>query len=70
MIDSNLIKRINELARLKKTVGLTEAQQKEQDQLRKKYLAGIRAQVEQSFANVSIQEPDGTVHPIKKKPLS
>ena len=42
-MDSELIKRINELARLKKEKGLTPQQQLEQDRLRKLYLAGIRA---------------------------
>ncbi|MDD6203915.1 MAG: DUF896 domain-containing protein [Firmicutes bacterium] len=63
-MDSELIKRINELARLKKEKGLTPQQQLEQDRLRKLYLAGIRAQVQAQLDGISIKEPDGTVHPL------
>ena len=55
-MDSELIKRINELARLKKEKGLTPQQQLEQDRLRKLYLAGIRAQVQAQLDGISIKE--------------
>lgn len=66
-MDKELIDKINELAHLKKTVGLTAEQQTLQDELRKQYLAEIRGQVRQSLENVSIQEKDGTIHPLSKK---
>ena len=71
-MDKELIDKINELAHLKKTVGLTPEQQKLQDKLRKQYLAEIRGQVRQSLENVSIKEKDGSIHPLTKKnrPLS
>ncbi len=71
-MDKELIDKINELAHLKKTVGLTKEQQELQDELRKQYLAEIRGQVRQSLENVSIKEKDGSIHPLtrKDKPLS
>lgn len=71
-MDKELIDKINELAHLKKTVGLTPEQQALQDKLRKQYLAEIRGQVRQSLENVSIKEKDGSIHPLTKrnKPLS
>lgn len=51
MIDNAMIQRINELARKKKTVGLTENERLEQADLRKKYVeavkSSLRAQLEQ-----------------------
>ena len=61
------IDRINELARKKKTVGLTEAEVQEQAVLRKEYLAGYRANMEAVLAGVVIQQPDGTRIPLRKK---
>lgn len=61
------IDRINELARKKKTVGLTEAEVQEQTVLRKEYLAGYRANMEAVLAGVVIQQPDGTRIPLRKK---
>ena len=45
MITPELLARINELARKKRTVGLTEAELAEQKELYKIYLAAIRGQV-------------------------
>lgn len=45
MITKELLDRINELARKQRENGLTEEEIKEQGQLRKVYLADIRAQV-------------------------
>lgn len=45
MITPELLTRINELARKKRTVGLTEAELAEQKELYKIYLAAIRGQV-------------------------
>lgn len=62
------IDRINELARKKKTVGLTEAEVKEQAVLRREYLDGFRANMEAVLAGVVIQQPDGSKKPLQKKP--
>ena len=61
------IDRINELARKKKTVGLTEAELAEQAELRKEYLDGWRANMEQILEGMVIQRPDGTRETLKKK---
>lgn len=45
MITPELLARINELARKKRTVGLTEEELAEQKELYKIYLAAIRGQV-------------------------
>lgn len=45
MITPELLDRINELARKKRTVGLTEEELAEQKELYKIYLAAIRGQV-------------------------
>ncbi|WP_124727428.1 DUF896 domain-containing protein [Staphylospora marina] len=52
MIDQELIRRINELAKKKKTVGLTEEERAEQARLYKVYLAAIRGQVKQQLDRI------------------
>ena len=61
------IERINELAKKKKTVGLTQAELAEQESLRKEYLAGFRENMKAILENVVIQEKDGSRHPLEKK---
>ena len=61
------IDRINELARKAKTEGLTEAETAERDELRRRYIADIRAAVQDQLAHTIVQEPDGTRHPLLKK---
>ena len=67
------IERINELARKKKSVGLTEAEQAEQAALRKEYLDGYRENLKAMLDSIVVQEKDGSRHPLQKKdkpPLS
>ena len=59
------IERINELARKKKTVGLTEAELAEQAELRKRYIAEFRASMQDVLDHTVVQEPDGTKIPLK-----
>lgn len=61
------IERINELARKKKTVGLTQAEAAEQAALRREYLDGFRANMEEVLRSVVVQNPDGTTQPLQKK---
>ena len=60
------IERINELARKKKTVGLTPAEVEEQAALRKQYLAEFRANMEDTLRRVRVEQPDGTYKPLVK----
>ena len=69
-MEKQKIDRINELARKKKTVGLTEAEVKEQAALRREYLDGFRANLEAVLAGVVIQRPDGSKTPLQKKPIN
>ena len=66
-MDKKQIDRINELARKKKTVGLTQAEAEEQAVLRREYLDGFRANMEDILKNTVIQRPDGTKAPLQKK---
>ena len=65
-MDKQMLDRINELARKKKTVGLTPAEQDEQKKLYKSYLGEIRQQFSQTLDNVSVEQKDGTVVPFKQ----
>ena len=66
-MDKKKIERINELARKKKTAGLTEAETAEQAELRHEYLAEFRENLKTMLDNTVIQEPDGTRHAVKQK---
>ena len=65
-MDKQMLDRINELARKKKTVGLTPAEQDEQKKLYKIYLGEIRQQFSATLDHVSVEEKDGTVVPFKQ----
>ena len=66
-MEKEKIDRINELARKKKTVGLTEAELEEQAALRKQYIAEWRASMEATLQSVIIQNEDGSQTPLQKK---
>lgn len=55
------IKRINELYHKSKAEGLTKEEAKEQAELRKEYVANIRANLRGQLNNISIQREDGTI---------
>ena len=61
------IERINELARKKKTVGLTQAEVAEQAALRREYIDAYRASLSAVLDHTYIQYPDGTKTKIKKQ---
>lgn len=61
------IERINELARKKKTVGLTHEELEEQAALRKEYLRDFRASFDSQLQGIIIQNPDGSQVPLQKK---
>lgn len=54
MITPELLARINELARKKRTVGLTDTELAEQKELYKIYLAAIRGQVTNLLESIEI----------------
>lgn len=61
------IARINELYHRSKAEGLTADEKKEQDILRKEYIANIRANLRGQLNHISIQEEDGTVTDLGNK---
>ena len=66
-MDKAQIERINELARKKKSVGLTEAEIEEQAQLRAQYLREFRENMEATLKAVRVEQADGTYKPLEKK---
>jgi len=67
-MDHKDIERINELARKKKTVGLTEAELEEQARLRRQYLDEFKANMKATLDNVYIEREDGSYEKLQKKP--
>ncbi len=60
-MEKSRINRINELARKAKTVGLTPDEKKEQQRLRKEFLAVFRMNLRAQLDNIDIEEEDGTI---------
>ena len=61
------IARLNELARKKKTIGLTEEEKQEQAMLRQEYLAAIRASLEAQLDNVYYVDDAGQEQKLKRR---
>ena len=61
------IARINELARKAMTEGLTPAEVRERDELRKEYVAAIRANLRAQLDNTWIVDEHGNKRPLRKK---
>ena len=66
-MDKKQIERINELARKKKTEGLTEAEAAEQAALRQQYITEWRENTRAMLDGIVIQRPDGSTEPLRKK---
>lgn len=67
-MEQEKIDRINELAKKAKTPeGLTPEETAERDDLRKEYVASVRANLTAQLDNTFIVEPDGTKHKLGKK---
>jgi len=62
------VSRINELARKKRLEGLTDAECLEQQQLRVEYLRDFRDGMERMLENIVVEQPDGAIEPLQKKP--
>ena len=56
MITDEKLARINELARKAKAEGLTSAETKERDVLRREYIEAVRANLRGQLNNINIQE--------------
>lgn len=61
------IDRINALYRKSKAEGLTEEEKKEQDLLRKQFLADVRKNVKANLDNIDMVNEDGTVENLGDK---
>ncbi|MGF3194845.1 DUF896 domain-containing protein [Facklamia sp. P13055] len=59
MLSSSKLARINELAKLQKTKGLTDSEKEEQNQLRQEYLKVFRQHMVRQVEGVKIVDSDG-----------
>ena len=66
-MDSKKIARINELYKKQKEGTLTELEKEEQAVLRLEYIESIRANLRNTLDHTSIQEPDGSIHKLRRK---
>lgn len=66
-MDKEQIARINELAKKKRTVGLTEQEEKEQQVLRRQYIDEFKQNLQLTLDNTYIQKPDGSKEKLQKK---
>ena len=70
MLDPKKFERINELARKKKTVGLTQAEQDEQLLLRQEYLEAFRGGMRNQIEGLKVVDEEGNdVTPEKLKQI-
>lgn len=61
------IQRINELYRKSQAEGLTEQEKKEQDLLRKEFIADVRGSLKSQLDNIDMVEKDGSVQNLGEK---
>ena len=61
------INRINELYKKQKAVTMTPEEKEEQASLRAEYIEAIRRDIRNTLEHTSIQEPDGTIHKLRRK---
>lgn len=66
-MEQSKIDRINVLARKSKAEGLTEAEKKEQDLLRKEYIANIRRNIKSQLDNIDVINSDGSIENLGEK---
>lgn len=67
MITDEKLARITELARKAKAEGLTSAETKERDVLRREYIEAVRANLRGQLNNINIQELDGSITNLGEK---
>ena len=61
------INRINELYKKQKAGTMTPEEKEEQAALRAEYIEAIRRDIRNTLEHTSIQEPDGTIHKLRRK---
>lgn len=61
------IQRINELYRKSQAEGLSEAEKKEQDLLRKEYIAHVKKNLRNQLNNIDMVNDDGSVENLGEK---
>ena len=61
------IKRINELYHKSQAEGLTPEEKDEQAQLRKEYVASVRANLRGQLDSITIERPDGSKEKLSEK---
>lgn len=61
------IQRINELYRKSQADGLSEAEKKEQDLLRKEYIANVKKNLRNQLNNIDMVNDDGSVDNLGEK---
>lgn len=61
------IQRINELYRKSQAEGLSEAEKKEQDLLRKEYIANVKKNLRNQLNNIDMVNDDGSVENLDEK---
>ena len=61
------IQRINELYRKAQAEGLSEAEKKEQDLLRKEYIANVKKNLRNQLNNIDMVNDDGSVENLGEK---
>ena len=61
------IQRINELYRKSQAEGLSEAEKKEQDLLRKEYIANVKKNLRNQLNNIDMVNDDGSVETLGEK---
>lgn len=66
-MEQEKIARINALARKAKAEGLTPEEIEERDILRKEYIAAFRKNLTSQLESITVVEPDGTRHKVRKK---
>lgn len=66
-MEQSKIDRINVLARKSKSEGLSETEKKEQDLLRKEFIADVRKNLRSQLEQIDVVNPDGTVENLGEK---
>ena len=66
-MEKEKLDRINALARKAKQGPLTPEETEERQRLRQEYIAEYRQSLQSQLDHISVQHPDGTVVPLKKK---